>query len=259
MAEEYRQGAQVVSLQGDPISESADIGDNLVSKSNALVDASSRLSLDEQRLIFSAISKIDSRPGKGRGATRITITGLEFAETWDLDPSNAYRQLYQAADNLYNQTIIFRGLGEERELRWIQEKIKYRKGSGEVTLVFSEGVSPYLTQLSGNFSSFKLANIRHLNSQHAQRLYELLNRFLDTGVRRFADLDDFRFVMALQGAYPVWKDLRRYVIEPALAEINRCTNICAGYAPIKRGRRVAGIEFTMNEQHQPDLFSRGDD
>ena len=224
----------------------------LIAKGNELLEASSPLSLDEHRLVLSAIAKVD--PRRALVQKRITITAQDYAESWGIDTKTAYGQLKAAADNLYNQTIIFDTAGEHRELRWVQEKVHYKKGAGQVTLIFSDGVLPYLTELRRNFTSYQQRHIRHLRSAHSVRLYELLVRFADKGFRRFADLDDFRFRMDIAGRYPVYKDLRKRVLDPAVAELCAHTDLDVAYIPTKRGRRVVGLEFSMAPKAQPGLF-----
>lgn len=224
----------------------------LISKDNALLEASSPLSLDEHRLVLSAIALVD--PRQALADKRVTITAQVYADSWGLDLKSAYNQLRKAADSLYSQTIVFHGDGQQRELRWVQEKVLYTRGAGQVTLVFSDGVLPYLTELRRNFTSYQQRHVRGLKSAHSVRLYELLVRFADKGLRRFATLDDFRLRMDVAGKYADYKNLRKRVLDPAVAELCAHTDLDVAYIPIRRGRRVVGLEFSMAPKLQPGLF-----
>lgn len=225
---------------------------HLISKGNELLEASSPLSLDEHRLVLSAIAKVD--PRRALPQKQVTITAQDFAESWGLDLPNAYRQLKKAANNLYQQSIVFDREQAHEEFRWIQKKALYKKGAGQVTITFSDDVLPYLTELRRNFTSYQQRHVRHLKSAHSVRLYELLVRFADKGVRKFADLDDFRFRMDLAGKYPEFKRLRQRVLDPAVAELCAHTDLEVAYIPVKRGRRIVGLEFSMMPKAQPGLF-----
>ncbi|WP_444891788.1 replication initiation protein (plasmid) [Microbulbifer sp. TRSA001] len=227
--------------------------EHLVVKQNNLLEASSPLSLDEHRLIISAIAKVD--PRKKLPSKQVNITALEYAESWGLDPKTAYQQLKRAAESLYHQSIVFDRHNATEEFRWIQRKTIYKRGAGQVTITFTDDVLPYITELHRNFTSYQQRNVRHLRSAHSVRLYELLVRFSDQGHRRFAELDDFRFSMDIAGKYADYKNLRKRVIDPAVAELCAHTDLDVAYLPIKRGRRITGLEFSMVRKSQPDLFA----
>ncbi len=224
--------------------------DYLVVKDNQLLEASSPLSLDEYRLIVSAIAKVD--PRKKLVAKKITITALEYAENWGLDPKTAYLQLKKAAEKLYQQSIVFDRHNINDEFRWIQRKSIYKRGTGQITITFADDILPYLTDLQRNFTWYHLRHVRHLRSTHSVRLYELLMRHFDKdkgiGFRRFANLEDFRFLMDIAGKYDEYKNLRKRVIDPAVKELCTHTNLEVNYESLKRGRRITGLEFSMKQK-----------
>jgi len=42
----------------------------------------------------------------------------------------------------------------------------------------------------------------------------------------------------------LWQDLRRFAIDRGSAEINKLTGFTIAYKPLKRGRRVVGVQLT---------------
>ena len=71
--------------------------DHLVVKSNLLIQASYKQTLNEQRLVLLAVSGLDSRrPGIRPGFNQvegIKITAADFAEAWKIPPAEAYHAL----------------------------------------------------------------------------------------------------------------------------------------------------------------------
>ncbi len=224
----------------------------IVTQSNHLVEASYRLRLDEKRLVLAAISKIDSR---NKVPDEITITALEFSEMFKIDKTNAYRQLENATDQLYERDIRINEPDKERRtrMRWVQ-KVVYEDGAGMVRLQFINDVKPYLSQLKSYFTSYKLIEVKNFSSGHSIRLYELLMQFKKTGIREIG-VDWLREYLGIAGRYPRFGNFRQWVIQPAINEINTKSNIEVEWTPIKRGRTIHAITFNFFEKQQRDLFS----
>lgn len=88
-----------------------------------------------------------------------------------------------------------------------------------------------------------------MGSWHAQRLYELLRDQEGRGRRSerpwWLWLDEFRRLMGLApGSYPGFDNLRRRVIEPAVAAINEHGRMTVRVIPHRRGRAIGELEIT---------------
>jgi hypothetical protein len=67
-------------------------------------------------------------------------------------------------------------------------------------------------------------------------------------------LDDLRQILGVpDGTFRRWQDLRRFVIERAVAEINQLAGFTAAYVPLKRGRSVVGVRLAWGRKDVPDL------
>lgn len=222
-----------------------------VTKSNYLIEARYKLPVQAQKLVIACLGKVDPRHEIPR---EITMTASEFSELMGIDIKNAHRELYKAADKLYQSDILIHENGEEIELRWVQEKAKKLKGEAAVRLVWSDRVLRYISQIRGNFTSYKLRNIAELQSSHSIRIYELLMRFTDTGDREIF-LDDFKSILGILDKYPEFKILNRAVIKPAIEELNQRSDLIISCTPIKHGRTVEKLrfEFKKNKQLKMDI------
>lgn len=220
-----------------------------VTKSNYLIDASYKLPLQAQKLVLACISKLDPR---GEIPKEITMTALEYGELMQI--ANPRRDLYSAADALFKSSILIKENREEIELYWIQKKAKKIKGEGAVTLTWSDDVVKYLSQLKNRFTSYKLRNIASLQSTHSVRLYELLMRFNATG-ERVIYLDDFKSALGISDKYPQFRDLNKWVIKPAIKELNQRSDLIINFETIKKGRSVSALsfEFKKNAQMKMDI------
>jgi plasmid replication initiation protein len=225
--------------------------DNNVTQSNRLVEASHTLTLNEKRLILAAASMIDPRKPLPKDGY-FTIRADSFANVFGLDVSHAYEALNDAANRLFERDIRRYAKGKIIErLRWVFH-VKYKEGQGCVELGFSPTVLPHLTMLNKEFTSYQLRQIGNLSSFYAIRLYELMSQFHKLGQRE-CTLEQLRQMLDLGEKYPNVKDLRRWVLDPALKELNAGTDLAVVMEPRRIGRKIIGFSFTIAKTDQMTL------
>lgn len=221
-----------------------------VYKSNDLMTANYKLTVAETRIILTCIAKINRDPTQVVSDDEMYgFTAREFAETCGISLMAAYSDLKEAVDQLFDRKILLSMNDRERKTRWIQTA-DYIDGEGRVEMRFSKDVLPYLVNLKANFTKYSLSAVARLSSTHAFRMYDLIvkHRFkCNPTVLIF--IEEIRFSLALEGAYPLYADLRKRVIEPALDMINDVTDIkIIGYEPKREGRKIVAIEVSYVER-----------
>nr|AKN36547.1 hypothetical protein [Vibrio sp. ZF_53]AKN37417.1 hypothetical protein [Vibrio tasmaniensis]AKN39337.1 hypothetical protein [Vibrio sp. ZF_45]AKN39745.1 Replication protein [Vibrio splendidus] len=212
-----------------------------VYKDNSLIDASYKLNTQAQKLILCCLARLDSR---GEISKQVTISAIEFAELMGIDPKNSHRELYKAADSLFDAEITIKENGKLSRLRWVQKSVEKHDGAGEVTLVWSDDVVKYISVLQERFTGYKIRNIALLQSAHSIRVYELLMRFKSTGERAI-HLDDFKSALGVLGKYSDFKAFNRDVLKKSINELNLKTDLTVSCEPIKKGRKVTGLAFSF--------------
>ena len=131
-------------------------------KSNALVEASYKLTLQEQRFLLLCISRLNSGTDVASPELQktMTITAAEYFDSFpDMGRKNAEVQLQEAIDRLWDRSIILKDDEKREEFRWIQYRAQYARGEGKAQITFSDAVMPYLTQLKGQFTRVVIKNI----------------------------------------------------------------------------------------------------
>ena len=79
---------------------------------------------------------------------------------------------------------------------------------------------------------------------HARRLYAALADKKRMGNPYWSyQLPDLRAIFDADTKYPKWHDFNRYVLTPAIAEINDYGTVELKAAPIKEGRGIVGVRF----------------
>lgn len=218
--------------------------DLLVTKHNSLIEASYKLTLNEQRLVLLCISKLDSRKPLPKD-NLFTITVKEFASMFGTNEKTAYRDLENASKDLYEQDIRTNDGKCNSRSRWVYG-VKYHHNEGKVTLGFSPWIAPYLTSLHERFTRYSLNKISKLKSVYAIRLFEFLIQFKATG-KLLIGLDKFRDRLEIKNEYKRFCDLKRRVIETAVNELREKSGLVIDWKPIKSGKTVTQLEFVFKE------------
>jgi plasmid replication initiation protein len=228
----------------------------LVVKSNALIEASYRLSLNEQRLILACISQV-RRDEPVTDKIMYSISASEFAKTCEIDPKTAYRELQSTALTLKRREVRItrepNGGGRHKKTLvagWVQS-IEYSDGDGLVSLRFNHDILPYLSELNQCFTSYKLKNVVRMSSSYGVRIYELLIQWKELNRREVA-IEWLRNTLALEKKYSAIKDFKKYVLEPAIRDINKNSDLWIKWKQKKTGRKVTHLifQFGLKEEQK---------
>lgn len=223
---------------------------NLVTQSNNLVTAAYTMTLREKELLLACVSRVDSRVDAEvvNKQTKFTVTVQEMKDLFykETNKDNAFRDLEKAARSLFHREVEIK-LDRNKTLitRFISGAL-FDPDQSQITVTFAEDILPYLTQLSANFTKYRLIEISELSSIHAIRLYELIICWIGQWqYSKTLDLDDFRYVMGVSGKYKQFGQLREYVIDKAIEEINNNTEykVSVEYKKVRRSFVTLTLSF----------------
>ena len=228
-------------------------------RANALNEAGHRLSLNEQRIVLLAISKI--RRDNSKDGTRVdsrqwyTVTAEELAEAAGIASSTAYTEMRTAVEHLWERDVRIVGgpNGKHKggkgqrvtRARWVQG-VEYERRSGKIRLMFSEPVTPYLTQLYEQFTPLHLEEVSPMRTRYGPRLYEL--------IRQWRRQQHKPITVSIEWLKETWGipykrvyDIKRHAIEPAVRDVERYSRYTVTVSYKKQGRQVthAVIEFRL--------------
>lgn len=219
----------------------------MVYKSNALVEAAYRLSVQEQRILLACISQV-RRDETVTDEVLYSVSAADLAQLSGTAVEGAYSELKAAALRLKRREVRLieepNGKGKKPDVLitgWVQS-IRYREGQGRVELRFTKDMLPYLTELTRQFTKYALADVAKMDSAHAIRLYELLMQW-DSQGKREIELDQLRNWLQLEERYPSIKDFKKWVLDPAVEQINEHSSLQVSWSQRKTGRRVTHLVF----------------
>lgn len=215
---------------------------NIVSKSNLLIEASYKLTSSEFKIIQTVFSNI--QPGDKSFHT-YTFPIKQFLELLDLKGNSGYAELKKMTVELYRKPITFTINDMTTQITWFS-KVQYNNNKGTITLKVDDFWEQYLLFLDeGSFTSYKLFNIKNLKSIYSLRLYELLKSRIGL-TTRVISLEELRSKMGVEeGLYPKYANFKQRVILQAQKELKAESDIYFEFSEIKKGRAVHKIEFRI--------------
>ena len=231
-------------------------------KSNKVIEAGYKLSLNEQRLILVCIAKVNSsKPLTTDQCFEVNIK--EFASFFDISEHRAYQTLKDVSEQLFERYVIIdnpdptnKNLKHTRT-RWISA-INYYPDEGKVSLIFSQFMIPYLSQLKGQFTFYQLENVSNMSSTYAIRLYELLMQWKSVGQREI-EIEWLKKQFELSASYSRMNNLKARVIEPAIKDINTYSDYHVTWTQRKTGRRVTHFIFDFHKKRPENVSSKQDE
>lgn len=139
----------------------------------------------------------------------------------------------------------------ETLVRWI-EKPTFFYRSGIVRLKLDEYLKPYLIGLENKYTQYELENILAMQSKYGIRLFELCKSFESQGYFE-KTLEELRIIFAVTG-YKRWIDFKRNVLDMAVSEINRLTDISVFWKAKVKGKQTHSIIFCVREKTGQEQF-----
>ena len=246
----------------------------VVKYSNSIVRASQRLNIAEQRIIFTAISKIPDDKEISPTDTFFVSVNEYAALSEEQDLSNAYDALREGAKSLLHRFVTLaeqdqdgKELGEI-EFNWLSAG-RYRKKHGVVGICFNPFVIPYINLLRSQFTTYKLSEIAGFRSVYTQPLYARLMLFMrdpkttllkQTWIDHI-NVDDLRTLLNAT-TYERYADFKRKVLEVAVRQINESqhTKFTVKWEPHeKKGKKIISIKFSMKLRPQVLDYPEGNE
>ncbi|MCD7815311.1 MAG: replication initiation protein [Bacteroides sp.] len=221
-----------------------------VVKDNRLINSVTRrkyeLSALEQKALGFIVSMI--KPPKdctSKPEYRYTFDIRLFCMVCGIDYENGknYENVKSALQRLSDNSFWINENGDEVLMRWV-DTVRITKKSGKVSIRISDEIMPYLWNLQEKFTEYDLYQILALKSAYSIAFYELLKCNAFKKKVSFI-IDELRKYLSIEEKYKEFKDLRRYVIEPSIKEINTYTDLTITWEGIRQGRSYIALSFTI--------------
>ena len=229
----------------------------LVVKSNRIVEASYRLTLNEQRIILYAICRAREEQKGLFPDLPVTITAESFTKQFpSIEKGSVYGQLKDAMNALYARSVTIHdtdpatGKARVKETRWLSEKA-YIDGAGHVQVIFTPQIIEHIARLEREFTSYQLEKVGQMTSAHAIRIYEMLAQYKEIGTREL-NLKWLRETLQIANdEYKLTADFTRKVLDVSVEQINKHSDLKVSYEPKKTSRAITSFFFKIKSKDTP--------
>lgn len=215
---------------------------HLVSKSNYFIKNSNfDLSIEEQRIVLVLASMVQPNDTDFQ---KYIIKISDFIELLGLKDQSKYTELPKITKNLMQKVFEINDeeTGELLQVAWLSS-VRYKKTAGEISLEFSPELKPYLLDLKGFYTQYRLSNILSMKSKYSPRFYELLkmNEYQKKGF--VIKIEELRKLFKAEIIYPKYNDFKKYIILQTQKELELYSDIRFEFEEIKYIRKVESIKF----------------
>ena len=178
-------------------------------------------------------------------AHRVTMRSLNWSHRELGELTEAFRELLHTEVSL---TVNTRS-GKRKRIGLVVADVErpdeIEGGQGEIEWYFSRTFRAVIAN-SHHWAAISGRAALAMESKYSIWLYQLAA--LHAGRNRVSedwDLADLRERLGASApSLRRWPDFKRYVLDPACAEINHLTGIGVAWEPIKRGRKVVGVRLS---------------
>ena len=213
------------------------------------------LTLQEYRVIYYAIlaGQQDKKPFEP-----VTISVRDFKELCGLKGKSPYSTLRNISKRIVGKSVEIGYKDADglhfKQATWLTD-ITYHAREGKVTITPNKALQPFFE--GKPFTQTEYYFLVKFTCQYSERLYEILKTFDNKTIADFK-IDDLRARLAVtEGKYPNYADLKRFVLEPAMKDINEFTDLSLDFRE-KRGmkNKVETIVFSIHKKKVLRLAAR---
>lgn len=214
----------------------------LIVKSNDIIQKTRyHLTIQQQKLILYLISKI--RPNDTEFKEYVfDLKNICQILNISIDGTN-YRRLKDSLKKIADTSFWLEIDGKDRLYRWIDD-IEINRNETEIRIKLDEDLKPFLLQLKESFTYYQLENVLCFNSKYSVRLYELFksNEFKSS---LLISVEDLKRYLMVENKYDRFTLFKTNVLNKAIEEINRYTDLDVDYVLKRKNRIIIDIEFII--------------
>ena len=245
--------------------------DHDVVKINALIEAFYMpMSLWESRIFHLCLSQIRSKKDLDHNKT-FHVSASTLSIITNTSVRSVYSKIRQAAEKLQGFGVSVRFMpngkpvsGTKRDISVVAQ-CDYIDKEGRIELQFTHSFIPYVSSINSTYTNYQTIWIIRFRSLYAVRIYELCLQHQIYG-KRDIELSEFRRLLGIDSKgnvdekkkYKRIESLKSRVIFPAIADINRFSDMRIFYSQRKAGRNVTHVIFKFELLDERKIKARLD-
>jgi plasmid replication initiation protein len=226
-----------------------------VVKANKLIEASYKLSLQEQRIVLALASRI-RKEDKDFHWYKVRISKLAKFLGIEKD-KNIYANVRKTIRKMMQKLLTVKEDTKDIDLHWIDAADYGEKGYVRITI--HQELKPYLLELNSHFTRYCLKYVINFNSIYSIRIYELLKRYEPYKVMT-SELIVLKQKLGIkEDEYALYADFKKWILLVAQREILEKTDISFEFQEIKDWKKVVALKFTIKQNTKNKILAKAID
>lgn len=230
-----------------------------VAKANDLIrNSKNTFTLQQQKMVLHVVSKI--KPNDT--VLKYEFNIKEFCELLNMEANGKnYKDIKKNLRAIRNAGFWL-DLEIEEVTTAFFDKVRIAKQSGMIGIEIDRDLYPFLLELkeNGNFTTYHFINIKGLKSSYSVELYEFFKSYeyshktiqnkLTISVERIKS----KLGVSQNKGYERFVDFRRKLLDKAIKEINKETDINVEYETKRSGRPITHLIFKVTSKIGDEYF-----
>ena len=216
----------------------------VVVQHNTLIETPTTTTLLEARIFCLMLRCIR------KGDTEAPMAVIPISELFPTGTIGGHQhQLLEAAmGRMMSATLRIPELNDEDvHLVSLCDSMRYDSSTKILVATFGKAVTPYLTNLVGNFALADVDELLAIKSNNTHRLYWLMRSWQFKSPHTVS-VEQLKELTATSDHYKEYADFRRKVLKPSVAELNELSFDITYTERRQRGRAVTNITFNINKK-----------
>lgn len=226
---------------------------------NDLIRYQRTLSTSALKLLRIVISQIDTSKDNDLFSYKIgfaelgDILGISKNNLYVKDNNQQYKYVVSLAEQLQQTVCSKHQNNNELVLMAWCPTIKINREEKTLDIKLNQDLKPYLINLQKRFSSIQLKNVMEFRGKYSLRLYEILVSLFNENKRNknhfTFTVKELRMFLDCMNRYKGFQDFKRYVLLPAIEEINKTSNnaVCDLENIKMKGRTATQVTIYFEE------------
>lgn len=215
-------------------------GRNYIRQSHIINNAKYALSRGEIDLVLTLLTAITKRD-RAFKEYEFSIADLEAktSRVWNS------KQLQDNVESLMSKPLRIQV--SENKWKLIPWFSYFEYDNGAITCRFDKSLKPYLLELKERFVVSDLRMLLPMRSSYSKRMYMLLKEYQKIGERSFrvSELQDL--LKSPKSHIDRYNKFKSAVLEQAVKDINKYTDLEVDFTEIKLGRKVNKVKYTIGK------------
>lgn len=217
---------------------------------NEVVNGKYHLPLLEMRMLMALAGHISKNR---EGFECYSIPVKELAEFMMLNETTQYTVIRKLARNLRRRELFFEWFArpDSKKKSWLTtgwfDYIMYDDETMSIEYQFASKIEPMLLQVQKAYIQLQCKPLMAFKCMYSNRLLMLIMEWEKIQPRKIS-IEELRDMFQLTEKYKLYADFKRFVMEPAIKEINAMSDFTVRVTPLKTGKSYTHYKFYIKRK-----------